>query len=81
MEREYSGGQKEILSVLTQKGFTPEQVDFLLNVGFVQGPEDIQCVLMEEITGSGFTPKEARRIFQLLGPKNIRKFRNNSSHS
>ena len=79
MEREYSGGQVEIKTVLTNKGFSTEQVDSLLDVGFVQGPEDIQCVLEKEITGQGFTPQEARGIFQFLGPKNIAKIRSNTS--
>ncbi len=78
MEREYSSGQKEILEVLTQKGFSSEQVNSFLDVGHVGGPEDVQCVLMREIISRGFTPKEARGIFQFLGPKNISKFRKTS---
>lgn len=67
-------GQSKIEEFLNTKGFSPEQVNALFGVGFVCGPEDVSSVLTEELTNSGkFTPKEARRLFQFFGPKNLKK--------
>lgn len=71
---EFTPGQSKVASFLSGKGFSSDQVNALFDAGFVYGPKDVSYVLNEELTNSGvYSNKDARRLKQFFGPKNLSK--------